>query len=67
MYVCAVTGPFPSGRGILRNIQHGLVIVNKARVTLAAWFDFRREYPDNEDGAGEKAFHNCEAVLQRKG
>ncbi len=35
MYVCAVTGPFPSGRSILRNIQHGPVIVNKERVTLA--------------------------------
>jgi hypothetical protein len=47
----------------IRNIQHGLVIVNKERVTLAARFDFRREYLDNEGCAGEKALPNREIDL----
>jgi hydroxyacylglutathione hydrolase len=39
------------------------VIVNKERVTLAARFDFRREYSDNEGCAGEKALPNREVDL----
>jgi hydroxyacylglutathione hydrolase len=43
------------------------VIVNKERVTLAARFDFRREYLDNETCTGEKVPSNREVDVWNRG